>query len=113
MQAYLALRALTTALVFRTGSRSSLEGRLDARRYRSRGQLAALIVGHSTASPPDGGSPPRFSVVKGLPYVFTELEELGAYASMAQFGSVPWSPRAPARRIAAWPGPNTVVQFSN
>lgn len=49
---------------------------------------------------------------EGVPYVFTEFEELGAYASMAQFGSAPWSPHAPARRIAAWPGPNTVVQFS-
>lgn len=50
---------------------------------------------------------------EGVPYVFTEFEELGAYPSMDQFGSSPWSPGAPARRHAAWPGPNTVVQFSD
>jgi hypothetical protein len=47
-----------------------------------------------------------------VPYVFTEFEELGAYASLDQFGTAPWSPHAPARRIAAWPGTNTVVRFS-
>jgi len=42
---------------------------------------------------------------EGVPYVFTEFEELGVYASVAQFGSVPWSPHAPRAGPLRGPGP--------